>query len=262
MIGNKFSVEISMALTLAEYITFYVCLGLLAFFAIRFYMKGKAFDDTLATTRQMFFGFALMFTLILISRIIDNPIREIVNPENNLKSNATWYEWMNAHLRFGYEVEMFKVGNTIIFNWVIVNLLFLLGLAVATYFMEKNFIPKSMHIFSIFIAFLAVSSLVLAFMPLGHVDVFDTSRTDVWWGIMYTYLGYLAFLIISIIYWIMAKRSTGDIRRKANQMAFGFLMILADVHTIGHNSGGWVRLILALVGFLLLYLGMRQPKID
>ena len=153
-----------MALQFYEYILTYVCIFLLFVFTILFFRLGKRHIKEMETTGQMYYGFGVLFLFLLISRIIDNPLYDLVWPANNFPTqNTTIFAWLNTNFAFYYNGPPFIVGSIIFQPWMIVNLIFLIGVAIAVFFMEKNFIPKAHHIFSIFTVFMSISSLVLSF---------------------------------------------------------------------------------------------------
>ena len=161
------------------------------------------------TTGQMYYGFGVLFLFLLISRIIDNPLYDLVWPANNFPTqNTTIFAWLNTNFAFYYNGPPFIVGSIIFQPWMIVNLIFLIGVAIAVFFMEKNFIPKAHHIFSIFTVFMSISSLVLALMQVNF-DIFSTGAGYTWWEFLFGILTYFVFGIIPLIYWICAARSVG-----------------------------------------------------
>nr|MDO8086772.1 hypothetical protein [Candidatus Sigynarchaeum springense] len=78
-------------------------------------------------------------------------------------------------------------------------------------------------------------------------------------AILFTALGFVAFAAIPLIYWVLAGKTTGDLKRNAILLGFGFIFILVNIHTVGHSgSGYWYRSAICLIGFLFVGLGNRN----
>ena len=41
-------------------------------------------------------------------------------------------------------------------------------------------------------------------------------------------------------------------------LGFGFLMVIADIHTVGHAGGPIYRIVICLLGFLFIWIGLRE----
>jgi cytochrome bd-type quinol oxidase subunit 2 len=245
-----------------------VCILMCLIFSIYYFNKARKTSEGMETLKHLNIGLGILFLFLFISRVIDNPLMSMTNPLGDIDLFGTPLanqQVFDIAKYFDYDTELIPG----IRNGYYVNLIFLVGLAVATFFMERAFIPKARHVFFIILVVCAVLSLV----PIPHpttddpaspiiitpVDIFDAADDYVSQSLMY--VGYFAFIVIPIIYFILAGKTTGDLRRNALFLAFGFIMILIDMHTVGHsNSGAWYRAAPCLLGFLFIGLGNMQRK--
>jgi hypothetical protein len=243
-----------------------VAVGFLLAFSIFYFRKAKGLDENMKTLRHLNIGLGIMFLFLFISRILDNPLKQLVDPAHNLATaSPEVFAWASI---IDYDNKLF---GGVITNGYFVNMFFLLGLAIATFFMERAFIPKARHVFFI----LLIVCAVIAFIPITGqmIDIFDPPEftqaewtSPLAWQDWFTYIptiftamGYVSFAVIPIIYFILAGKTTGQLRGNALLLAFGFIFILVDVHTMGHwPQGGMVRVIPCMIGFVFLILGNRQ----
>ena len=254
-----------MALEGWEYILAYTCIGLLLVFSIYYFNKSKKTDEAMGTLKKLNFALGILFLFIFLSRMIDLPIADMVNPEDPADlfgidlSNQGLYD-IFKYLTYDNVlfIEDFGVGPVDVKNWLAVNTLFLIGLAVAVFYMERAFIPKARHVFFILLVITIVMSVISGFFPIlgTTIDIFEAETDDI--RLIFAILGYLSFAVIPIIYFIVAGKTTGTLRRNALLLAFGFILILVDIHTVGHNSGGWERSVPCLLGFILLAAGNKS----
>lgn len=257
-----------------EFLLGEICILMCLVFAIFYFDKARKTDSNMSTLKQLNLGIGIMFLFLFISRIIDNPLMTMVDPASTVElfgtplANAEVYAWAKF---FDYDnviaiVPYFGIFDFTIKNGFFTNMLFLVGLAIATFFMERAFIPKARHVFFIilmvcaFVVFIPSWTNPTSPSGFGMIDIFDPTKNDpVANG--FAWLGYVAFIVIPIIYFILAGKTTGDLRRNALFLAFGFIFILVDIHTVGHSgSGNWYRSVPCLLGFLFVALGNVQRK--
>ncbi len=250
-----------------------VCILMCLIFSIYYFYKARKTSEGMETLKRLNIGIGIMFLFLFLSRVIDNPLMSMVDPSGNIDlfgtplANPEVYAWAKF---FDYNNPLFSIPYFGLFDFVIqngfiTNMLFLLGLAIATFFMERAFIPKAHHVFFIILMVCAF----IVFVPswtaptpsgFGMIDIFDAADNDPVSNI-FAFLGYVAFIVIPIIYFILAGKTTGDLRRNALFLAFGFIFILVDIHTVGHTGSGTIyRSAPCLVGFLFIALGNIQRK--
>jgi hypothetical protein len=205
------------------------------------------------TQKQLNLGLGILFLFLFISRIIDNPLMVMVSPAANPPldlfgiplANTDVYMWAKL-----LDYDNVLLGG--IRNGFFTNMSILLGLAITTFFMERAFIPKAHHVF--FIILMVCAFIVFIPSPTGGgmIDIFDPAPNDPVANI-FAYLGYFTFIVIPLLYLILAGKTTGPLRRNALFLAFGFIFILVDIHTVGHaGSGTWMRAVPCLVGFAMI----------
>ncbi len=238
-----------------EYLLGEICIILCLVFGIFYFRKARKTDENMKTLKQLNIGLGILFLFLFISRVIDNPLGDMVNPSRTI--DLFGMPLANQQL---YDVFKYLLYDNVVFgeirNGYFVNMFFLLGLAIATFFMERAFIPKARHIFFIFLLVCAF----IAFVPITGqmIDIFDPGDESMLAN-FFAALGYVSFTVIPIIYFILAGKTTGDLRRNSLLLAFGFIFVLVDIHTVGHTgSGNWYRSVPCLLGFLFLALGNRQ----
>ncbi len=236
-----------------------VCIIMCLVFAIYYFHKARKTDANMATLKQLNIGIGILFLFLFISRVLDNPLYTLTNPNPGSQldlfgiplSNAEVYAWAQF---FSYHNVLYGAIEMGYYS----NMFFLIGLAVAVFFMERAFLPKAHHIFFIFLVACAFASFLYTPLTGKVIDIFDTNFDDPI-AILFTALGFVAFAVIPLIYWVLAGKTTGDLKRNAILLGFGFLLILVNIHTVGHSgSGYWYRAAMALVGFVFIGLGNRN----
>lgn len=252
-----------------EFLLAEICIILCLIFSVFYFYKARTTDENLETLKKVNIGFGIMFLFIFISRLLDNPIGSMTNPANNIDlfginlGNQAVYDVFGI---FYYDSELWTfqfLGQPVVVKiWYFVNMFFLIGLAIATYFIEQAFIPRAKHVFFIILLITAILGFITAIFPIeGETfDLFSAlDETDTIFGTVLGILGYLSFAVIPIIYFILAGKTTGHLKRNALLMAFGLIFVLVDIHTVGHHSSGaWYRSVPCLLGFLLIGLGNRK----
>jgi hypothetical protein len=249
-----------------EFLLGEICIFMCLVFSIYYFNKARKTAEGMETLKKLNIGVGIMFLFLFLSRIIDNPLMTMTDPMASpaidlfgmpLANGDVW-----AWARF-WDYENVLFGE--VKNGFVTNMLFLLGLAIATFFMERAFIPKARHVFFIMLMVCAFIVFIPSWtspdpMQPNMIDIFDPADNDPV-SSTFSYLGYVAFIVIPIIYFILAGKTTGDLRRNALFLAFGFIFILVDIHTVGHSgSGSWYRSVPCLLGFLFVGLGNMQRK--
>lgn len=248
-----------------------ICILLLLVFGIFYFLKARKTPENMEIMKKLNIGFGILFLFLFISRVLDNPLAAMVDPARDFTlfgiplANQDIYDIAKI---FDYDYKLI-VGLTPvpIETGFFTDMVFLLGLAVATFFMERAFIPKARHVFFIFLVITAFIAFITAFFPINvgtesdpiliTINIFDTDRRAPA-AYLFTAIGYISFAVIPIIYFVLAGKTTGDLRKNALLLAFGFILILVDVHTMGHvPQGNWVRIVPCLLGLLLVGIGNR-----
>jgi hypothetical protein len=234
-----------------------VCIGACLVFSIYYFNKARKTEEGMSTLKTVNFGIGVLFLALFISRILDNPIADMVDPAKNLDLFGILLSNQSLH-----DATIFFHSSTIIVGSItvvyFVDMVFLVGLAIATFFMERAFIPKAHHVFFIFLMVCAFVSFAYGPITGEMIDIFSLSFTDPVETI-FMILGLVSFAVIPIIYFIVAGKTTGELRRNALFLAIGFICILVDIHTVGHErSGNWYRSIPCLLGFFLIAIGNKQ----
>jgi hypothetical protein len=167
----------------------------------------------------------------------------------------------------------------VIRNWMFVNMFFLMGLAIAVFYMERAFIPKARHIFFFLLLTITILGFITAFFPVSicvwqpvpegidciqeGFDLFITNQpiNSSLFTQLLGVLGYVSFAVIPLIYLILAIKTSGLMRRVAFLLFLGFLLILVNIHTVGHQASGyWYRSVPCLIGFGFVYWGNARFK--
>jgi hypothetical protein len=240
-----------------EFLLGEVCIAICLVFSIFYFNKARKTEENMNTLKTVNFGIGVLFLFLFISRILDNPIADMVDPAKNL--DLFGIPLSNQPL---YDATRFFRSGTIIIGSIsmvyFVDMFFLVGLAVATFFMERAFIPKARHMFFLFLVACAFISFVYSPITGQEIDIFSLTLEDPVQAI-FEILGLISFTVIPIIYFIVAGKTTGELRRNAIFLAIGFICILVDIHTVGHErSGNWYRSVPCLLGFLFLVIGNKQ----
>ncbi|MBN2152473.1 MAG: hypothetical protein JW839_13555 [Candidatus Lokiarchaeota archaeon] len=244
-----------------QYMLGEVCIALCLVFSVYYFNKARKTDPNMSTLKQLNYGMAILFLFLFITRVLDNPIATFTDPGRGIYLvkddpsiplfNAEIYAWARF---LDYDVVL--VGQ--ITMGYVTNMFFLVGLAIAVFFMERAFIPKARHIFFCFLIACAFVSFLYTPLTGLKIDIFDTNFDDPI-AVLFTGLGFLAFAVIPLIYWVLAGKTTGVLRRNAILLGIGFLAVLADIHTVGHESSGyWYRSAICILGFVFIGLGNRN----
>nr|MDO8111499.1 hypothetical protein [Candidatus Sigynarchaeota archaeon] len=243
-----------------EFLLGEACIATCLVFSVIYFNKARKTEENMKTLKQLNIGVGILMLFLFISRILDNPLAQMVDPLKTVELFG--YPLQNAEL---YSYAIFFTSGTMIIGNVItmvyfVDMFFLTGLAIATFFMERAFIPKAHHIFFIFLISCAFVSFVIGPLTGQSIDIFalDFVFENVIETI-FTIFGITSFAVIPVIYFILASKTTGDLRKNALFIAFGFICIIVDIHTVGHDgSGNWYRSVPCLLGFFLLWLGNKK----
>ncbi|MEX2679992.1 MAG: hypothetical protein Q6373_000185 [Candidatus Sigynarchaeota archaeon] len=234
-----------------------VCIIMCLVFATYYFHKARKTEANMTTLKQLNYGMAILFLFLFISRVLDNPLYTLTNPAAPMDlfgiplANAEIYSWAQF---LAYHYVLFGQIEVGYFS----NMIFLIGLAVAVFFMERAFLPKVHHVFFIFLIACATASFLYTPLTGMKIDIFDTNFDDPI-AIVFTTLGFVAFAVIPLIYWVLAGKTTGDLKRNAILLGFGFIFILVNIHTVGHSgSGYWYRAAICLLGFVFIALGNRN----
>nr|MDO8112510.1 hypothetical protein [Candidatus Sigynarchaeota archaeon] len=241
-----------------EYLLAEICIIMCLVFAIFYFNKARKTEENMKTLKQLNIGLGILFLFLFICRVLDNPIGTMLDPARNVDLFGIELGNLDLHNIFTFfDYDTPIIGSIIIMGYF-TNMFFLLGLAIATFFMERAFIPKAHHIFFIFLITCAFVTFLAGPITGQMIDIFDTNWDDPV-ATVFTVMGFLSFAVIPIIYFILAGKTTGDLRRNSLFLAFGFIMILVDMHTVGHaSSGNWYRSVPCLLGFLFVGLGNVQ----
>jgi len=240
-----------------EFLLGEVCIALCLVFSIYYLNRARKTEENMRTLKLVNLGVGILFLFLFVSRILDNPIVDMVNPINNV--DLFGIQLANQAI---FDTTKVLYTTTVIYGSItmiyIVDMLFLIGLAIATFFMERSFIPKAHHVFFLFL--IACAFISFAYTPLtgSRIDIFSLNFDGLAVAI-FSIMGFISFAVIPILYFILAGKTTGELRRNAILLGFGFICIIVDIHTVGHQmSGNWYRSIPCLIGFLFLAIGNKQ----